>query len=154
VKYISPTVCAWLWSAQPEDVECCEEVHKMEFRPIRTPEQIAAEERAEAIEKMWSIYWQPHASSAKQALGLLWDAGLRFSDEKIRDNAMDIDWKRAPRWANVLLDGGCREPSRYSWAAAYETGAKRQYRDGGRIVAKVEHVTQYAVVGYRKAPTE
>jgi hypothetical protein len=55
------------------------------FRPIRTPEQIAAEERAQAIEKMWSIYWQPHATSAKQALGLLWDAGLRFADDP--DNA-------------------------------------------------------------------
>jgi hypothetical protein len=55
------------------------------FRPIRTPEQIAAEERVEAIEKMWSIYWQPHATSAKQALGLLWDAGLRFADDP--DNA-------------------------------------------------------------------
>jgi hypothetical protein len=85
VKYISPTVCAWLWANQPADVECCEEVHKMEFRPIRTPEQIAADQRAEAIEKMWSIYWQPHATSAKQALGLLWDAGLRFADDP--DNA-------------------------------------------------------------------
>jgi hypothetical protein len=55
------------------------------LRPIRTPEQIAAEERAQAIEKMWSIYWQPHATSAKQALGLLWDAGLRFADDP--DNA-------------------------------------------------------------------
>jgi len=56
-----------------------------QLRPFRTPEQIAAEERAEAIEKMWSIYWQPHATSAKQALGLLWDAGLRLPDDS--DNA-------------------------------------------------------------------
>lgn len=49
-----------------------------EFRPIRTPEQIAADERDAAIEEMWKIYWQPSAPTAKQALGLLWDAGLRF----------------------------------------------------------------------------
>ena len=54
------------------------------FEPIRTPEQIAADQRAKAVEKMWSIYWQPHATSAKQALGLLWDAGLRFADESDR----------------------------------------------------------------------
>ena len=64
---------AWDWATAGE----C-------FRPIRTPEQIEAEERADAIEKMWSIYWQPHATSAKQALGLLWDAGLRFADESDR----------------------------------------------------------------------
>jgi hypothetical protein len=77
---------------QPEGVEFCvvdtgeyQACYRGEggwMRPIRTTEQIEAEERAEAIEKMWSIYWQPHASSAKQALGLLWDAGLRFTDEK------------------------------------------------------------------------
>lgn len=48
------------------------------FRPIRTPAQIAADEREAAIEEMWKIYWQPSAPTAKQALGLLWDAGLRL----------------------------------------------------------------------------
>lgn len=47
---------------------------------IKTPAQIAAEEREAAIEAMWRIYWQPSATSAKQALGLLWDAGLRFPE--------------------------------------------------------------------------
>ncbi|MBF0675554.1 hypothetical protein [Pseudomonas sp.] len=47
------------------------------FRPIRTPEQIAAEERAKAIDEMWSVYWQMHAPTAKEALGLLYDAGYR-----------------------------------------------------------------------------
>lgn len=50
------------------------------FRPIRTPEQIAAEERAAAIEEMWSTYWQPDAPTAKEALGLLWDAGWRKTE--------------------------------------------------------------------------
>jgi hypothetical protein len=47
------------------------------FRPIRTAEQIAAEERAAAIEEMWAIYWKPEPQTAKEALGLLWDAGYR-----------------------------------------------------------------------------
>lgn len=47
------------------------------FRPIRTAEQIAAEERAQAIEEMWSVYWKPEPQTAKEALGLLWDAGYR-----------------------------------------------------------------------------
>lgn len=52
------------------------------LRHIRTPEQISAEERAAAIEDMWSTYWQPEATSAKQALGLLWDAGYRKTEAK------------------------------------------------------------------------
>lgn len=50
----------------------------LQFRPIKTPAQIAADEREAAIEAMWKIYWQPDAPTAKEALGLLWDAGLRF----------------------------------------------------------------------------
>ncbi len=47
------------------------------FRPIRTAEQIAAEERAAAVEDMWNTYWKPEPQTAKEALGLLWDAGWR-----------------------------------------------------------------------------
>jgi len=53
-----------------------------EVRPIRTLEQIVAEERAAAIEDMWNVYWQPDAPTAKQALGLLWDAGYRKQEDK------------------------------------------------------------------------
>lgn len=48
------------------------------FRPIRTPEQIAAEDREKAIDEMWSVYWRPDAPTAKEALGLLYDAGYRL----------------------------------------------------------------------------
>ena len=47
------------------------------FRPLRTPEQIAAEEREEAIAEMWTTYWQPSVSTAMEGLGLLYDAGYR-----------------------------------------------------------------------------
>jgi hypothetical protein len=49
----------------------------IDFRPIRTPEQIAAEERQSAIDEMWSAYWHPDVPTAKEALGLLYDAGYR-----------------------------------------------------------------------------
>jgi len=48
-----------------------------EFRPVRTAEQIEAEERAAAVEDMWNTYWKPEPQTAKEALGLLWDAGWR-----------------------------------------------------------------------------
>lgn len=58
------------------DLGC--EVFRAEMAvPARTPEQIAAEERARAIDEMWSVYWQPEAPTAKEALGLLYDAGYR-----------------------------------------------------------------------------
>ena len=47
------------------------------FRPVRTKEQIAAEEREKAIAEMWSTYWQPQVSTAMEGLGLLYDAGYR-----------------------------------------------------------------------------
>ena len=51
--------------------------HPHEVRPIRTPEQLAAEAREKAVEEMWSVYWKPHAATAKEGLGLLYDAGYR-----------------------------------------------------------------------------
>lgn len=48
-----------------------------DFRPIPTPEQIEAEKRQQAIDEMWSVYWQPEMKTAKEALGLLYDAGYR-----------------------------------------------------------------------------
>jgi len=46
-------------------------------RPYRTPEQVEADERTKAVDEMWSVYWQPDAPTAKEALGLLYDAGYR-----------------------------------------------------------------------------
>lgn len=59
------------------DDDGAESVPPHGLRPLRTPEQIAAEERARAIDEMWSVYWQPEAPTAKEALGLLYDAGYR-----------------------------------------------------------------------------
>ena len=55
--------------------------HPHEVRPIRTAEQLAAEARERAVEEMWSVYWQPHAVTAKEGLGLLYDAGYRKQEQ-------------------------------------------------------------------------
>lgn len=52
------------------------------FRPIRTPEQIAAEDREKAIEEMWAVYWKPEVETAMEGLGLLYDAGYRKVEVK------------------------------------------------------------------------
>lgn len=55
--------------------------HPHEVRPIRTAEQLAAEARERAVEEMWIVYWQPHAATAKEGLGLLYDAGYRKQEQ-------------------------------------------------------------------------
>jgi hypothetical protein len=56
IKYISQDVCVWLWvrpDAEVRQVEHGAELRNVEFRPIRTPGQIAAAEaRDDAISRM------------------------------------------------------------------------------------------------------
>lgn len=47
------------------------------FRPIRAPEQIAAEEREKEIDAMFQIACKPEGVSMKKAIGLIYDAGYR-----------------------------------------------------------------------------
>ena len=66
----------WLWhSENPDQVEYAEIPDRLEFRPIRTPEQIAADEREEAVDEMHKLYME----GAKHSGGLyaLYDAGYR-----------------------------------------------------------------------------
>lgn len=55
------------------DDELIMELYGREFRPIRTPEQIAAEEREKAIEEMVAIT----CFQDRTAYGLIYDAGYR-----------------------------------------------------------------------------
>ena len=48
------------------------------FRPLRTPEQIAAEEREKAIFHMQRLIEESDKHGAFDQLGVLYDAGLRF----------------------------------------------------------------------------
>lgn len=51
------------------------------FRPLRTPEQIAAEEREKAVDKMVEIASNAQCFGVGRAvLGALYDAGLRFPE--------------------------------------------------------------------------
>lgn len=51
-----------------------------EFRPIRTPEQIAAEERAAEIEEMRNIYAGSSETTISSGMSALYDAGYRKTD--------------------------------------------------------------------------
>lgn len=47
------------------------------FRPIRTPEQIAADEREAAIEEMYQIYKNSPGLATQQGMAALYDHGYR-----------------------------------------------------------------------------
>lgn len=50
ILYISKSSCVWCWDEN--QIDMCANTFKIEFRPIRTPEQIAAEERKSAIDEL------------------------------------------------------------------------------------------------------
>jgi len=55
IKYQGRAICVWLWirrDGNTDQVEWAENPERMEFRPILTPEQIAAEERETAINEL------------------------------------------------------------------------------------------------------
>ncbi|MGU4134981.1 hypothetical protein [Pseudomonas aeruginosa] len=57
-------------------------LEKVQFRPIRTPEQIAAEEREKAISEMLDLYNSAYwPMTSKQFCEILFDAGYRRQEE-------------------------------------------------------------------------
>ena len=52
------------------------------FRPIRTPEQIAAEEREAAVQAMLDGYSYPNSDIARAVCGYIYDAGYRKQSTK------------------------------------------------------------------------
>lgn len=59
IKYHGRAICVWLWNrhdGNDEQSEHAANPDRMEFRPIRTPEQIAAEERQKAVDQMLADY--------------------------------------------------------------------------------------------------
>ena len=56
VKYMSDTMCVWLWkNGNSDQREWAESPWKMDFRPIRTAAEIAAEQRETAIREIMDI---------------------------------------------------------------------------------------------------
>lgn len=68
IKYHGRAVCVWLWvrrDGNTEQVEHAESPDRLEFRPIRTAEQLAAE---------------AHRAAYMDKLSALWDADTKRSD--------------------------------------------------------------------------
>lgn len=64
-------------SGYSEDHEVSHELALVEFRPIRTAEQIAAEERAHQIELMSDIFRDVGSVGIQSGVAALYDAGYR-----------------------------------------------------------------------------
>lgn len=71
--------------------EFSEQITEVSFRPIKTPEQIAAEERLHDIDEMMGVgNW--HSRTFKDVISALYDAGYRKTDVKNKAvNIPDID---------------------------------------------------------------
>lgn len=88
IMYSSKTAVVWRWEGRKEEFGA--EWSEVEFRPIRTPEQIAAEEREKAIEDLYfTINWSesretwPMISKARKAdYAKAVDAGWRPQEDK------------------------------------------------------------------------
>ena len=90
IKFASRNVVVWDWDREPSiNGLCTAYAHDIEIRPIRTPEQIAAEERATTIQQMIEES-RPALGSGKgmdsveyveSAFSALYDAGWRKQTE-------------------------------------------------------------------------
>lgn len=88
IKYISATACVWLWKRSDggeQVVEWMEVPYKMEFRPLRTPEQIAAEEREKGILQLArdaGFWWRDCMSITElpPVMAAIYDAGYRKTE--------------------------------------------------------------------------
>lgn len=67
--------------------EFSEQLADVTFRPIKTPEQISAEERSEAIHEMLALV--DIYSSLIHMLGVLYDAGYRKTEAS---DSLGLDW--------------------------------------------------------------
>ncbi|HGP0289702.1 TPA: hypothetical protein ACLEZY_001087 [Pseudomonas aeruginosa] len=103
------------------------------FRPIRTPEQIAAEEREKAIEEMC---FAEETLTVKQAKAL-YDAGYRRQDEAIKRNADRYLWLRNPdQDVSLVLDKVSGEvPADEFGCGGYRT---YEYRSGDELDAAID----------------
>lgn len=77
IKFASRNVVVWDWVGEPSaNGLCTGYAHTVQFRPIRTPEQIAAEIREKAIEAMLEAA-NCIGNPWRERFGTLYDAGYR-----------------------------------------------------------------------------
>lgn len=73
IKFASRNVIVWDWDGEPAvNGLCASYICAVELRPIRTPEQIAAEERTKAIDELVKVTCINRGEAAK-----IYDAGYR-----------------------------------------------------------------------------
>ncbi|MFK0939835.1 hypothetical protein ACIUXF_07540 [Pseudomonas aeruginosa] len=116
-------------------------LEKVQFRPLRTPEQIAAEEREKAIDSMLDLD-PPHESgfgmtSRRQFCEILFDAGYRRQEEEIKRNADRYLWLRNPdQDVSLVLDKVSGEvPADEFGCGGYRT---YEYRSGDELDAAID----------------
>jgi hypothetical protein len=78
IMYSSKSALVWRWQGHTSEFGA--EWSDVEFRPIRTPEQVAAEERDEAIQEM--LYLWKDSAGPGSFCAYLYDAGWRRMDER------------------------------------------------------------------------
>lgn len=78
IVFASRNVIVWDWAGEPSiNGLCTAYAHAVEMRPVRTPEQIAAEEREKAIAEMVSTSPMLDKGWARKVCTALYDAGYR-----------------------------------------------------------------------------
>ena len=78
IKFASRNVVVWDWDGEPAISGLCTAyAHAIEMRPIRTPEQIAAEERERVIDTMVKSCPYPGSGCTRIDCAALYDAGYR-----------------------------------------------------------------------------
>lgn len=75
ILYISKSSCVWCWDEK--QIDMCANTFEMEFRPIRTPEQIAAEERKAGIELFIEDMRKVNGCGFTSRAEDLWDMSYR-----------------------------------------------------------------------------
>lgn len=78
IEFAYRNVIVWDWIGEPSmNGLCAAYAHNVEFRPIRTPEQVAAEERESEIKAMADIYRDAPGLGVESGIAALYDAGYR-----------------------------------------------------------------------------
>jgi len=83
IKFASYNVVVWEWVGEPAmNPLCTAYVHSLEIRPLRTAEQIAAEERKAGIRTMMDEIGFSSSVLSNKDCEILWDAGYRKQEAK------------------------------------------------------------------------
>jgi hypothetical protein len=78
IKYQGKNITVWLWESESTtQAEFAKDPISLGFRPIRTPEQIAADEREAAITEFCELIGRNGTDFVRVTLARIYDAGYR-----------------------------------------------------------------------------